>query len=45
MKDRRAEHGTFEVVYDMNSDITNYLISDNRIVSGNSYIFRVKAKY
>jgi hypothetical protein len=44
MKDRRQEHGTFVVVYNA-SDVTNYKISDERIVSGNSYIFRVKAKY
>ncbi len=29
----------------MYPDLTNYLISDERIVPGNSYIFRVKARY
>jgi hypothetical protein len=44
MKDMRENHGTFVRVYDDEMyNITNYLISDNRIQSGISYIFRVKA--
>ena len=48
MKDTRDLYGTYEVVFDgsdLYPDIRNHLISDERIVAGNNYIFRVKAKY
>jgi hypothetical protein len=48
MKDTRNQYGTFEVVFDgsdLYPDLRNFMISDNRVVPGNSYIFRVKAKY
>jgi len=48
MKDRRNLLGTFEVVFDGSDvypDILNFYLNDERVVPGNSYIFRVKAKY
>jgi hypothetical protein len=48
MKDTRDLYGTYEVVFDgseLYPDLTSFSLYDERVVSGNSYIFRVKAKY
>jgi hypothetical protein len=48
MKDTRDFYGNYEVVFDgsdLYPDLRSFLLSDERVVSGNSYIFRVKANY
>lgn len=48
LKDTRDLYGTYEVVFDgseLYPDLRSFYLSDERVVPGNSYIFRVKAKY
>jgi len=48
MKDTRSQYGTFEVILngsDGYPDVRSIQISDDRVVAGNNYLFRVKAKY
>jgi hypothetical protein len=48
IKDTRDMYGTYEVVFDgseLYPDWRNFQLSDERVVNGNNYIFRVRAKY
>lgn len=48
MKDTRDMYGTYVQVFDgsdLYPDWRNTILTDERVVPGNNYIFRVKAKY